>query len=168
MFTLRVALIALAAAGLIAAGCGDDDDESSDETTTETTVSAPGAEDAAALQEEIADLGDEEQITRVGEEWADRFGNSDETMCGYLHPDLGAGPTTCAEYIGGSLTQSSELQASFAGATVEGVEINGDSAFAEFSNGHQVEFAQDPDGGWKVVQTPRASGSGGKEVVEPE
>ena len=43
----------------------------------EATRPAPplrGADDAAALQEDITDLSDEEQITRVGEEWAEPFG----------------------------------------------------------------------------------------------
>ena len=166
MIGLRLALVAFAAVGLIAAGCGDDDGDESGEDTT-TTLAVPGAEEAAALQEEITDLSDEEQIAAVGEAWAEPFGKGDETMCGYLHRDLGAGPSTCAEYLSGSLTQSSKLQASFAGTTVESVEINGETALAEFSNGNRVEFAQDPDGAWKVVQTPRAVQSGSQEVRQP-
>jgi hypothetical protein len=79
-------------------------------------------------------------------------------MCGYLHPDLG-GPSSCTEYAKGSLTGSSELQASFAGTTVDKVEVIGETAVANISNGEQVTFGQDPDGAWKVVETPRA-GSG--------
>ena len=168
MIGLRLVLAGLLAAGLVASGCGGDDDEGNETGDETATLAAPGAEEAAALQEEIADLGDEEQIARVGEEWADRFGNSEETMCGYLHPDLGAGPSTCADYLSGSLTQGSELQASFAGATAESVEINGETAFAEFSNGHQVEFAQDPDGAWKVLRTPRAVQVGAEKVRQPD
>jgi hypothetical protein len=56
----------------------------------------------------------------------------------------------------GGLTGSSKLQRSFAGATVEGVEVDGDTATAEFSNGEQVEFSPDSDGAWKVAETPRA------------
>src|SRR5918996_188105 len=114
MTGLRFALVALAAAGLIAAGCGGDDDGDESGEETAATVAAPGAEEADALQEEVGDLGDEEQVAAVGDEWADRFGNEDETMCGYLHPDLGTGPSTCALSVEGSLTQGSTLQASFA------------------------------------------------------
>ena len=161
----------LAVAALLIIGCGDDEgDGSADATTTATTTTAatvPGAEDAAALQEDIADLSDEEQITRVGEEWAGLFGNGDEAMCAYLHPDLGAS-ASCANYVAGALTGGSELQASFEGATVESVEIDGGStALAEFSNGHRVRFAQDPDGAWRVVETPRAASSGSEKVIEP-
>src|SRR5688572_5983908 len=106
MIGLRTALALLAAAGLIAAGCGDDDEDEGNssgdgEPTAESAVSAPGTEDAAALQEEIADLDDEEQVTRVGDEWADLFGNADEAMCGYLHPDLGLGEGSCGLYVQG-------------------------------------------------------------------
>ena len=155
MTGLRFALVALAAAGLIAAGCGGDDDGDESGEETAATVAAPGAEEADALQEEVGDLGDEEQVAAVGDEWADRFGNEDETMCGYLHPDLG-GPSSCTEFVKGSLTGSSKLQSSFAGATVENVDVQGDTAVAEFSNGEEVTFRQDPDGAWKVVETPRA------------
>jgi hypothetical protein len=166
MIDYRLALIALAATGLIAAGCGDDDegDGNGDETAT---LAVPGAEEAAALQEEIADLSDEEQVKRVGEAWAEPFAEGDEAMCAYLHPDLG-GPTSCSDYVTGSLTQGIKLQESFAGATVESVEINGETAFAEFSNGHRVEFGQDPDGAWKVVETPRAVRIGAEKVRQPE
>jgi NAD(P)-dependent dehydrogenase (short-subunit alcohol dehydrogenase family) len=167
MIALRLLVLALLTTGLVAAGCGGDDEEDEAAEDTATTVSVPGAEEAGALQEEIADLSDEEQIARVGEEWADRFGNSDQVMCGYLHPDLGSGVATCDEYLGSSLTQSSKLQASFAGATVESVEIKGETALAEFSIGHRVELAQDPDGAWKVVQTPRAESLGSSKVIEP-
>ena len=161
----RAALAVLAAAGLLVAACGDDEGDETGETTT-PAAAVPGGEDAAALQEEIADLPDEEQITRVGEEWADLFGKGDEAMCGYLHPDLG-GPSSCADYTEGSLTQSSELQASFEGATVETVNIDGETALADFSNGNRVGFQRDPDGAWRVVDTPRATASGSDEVVQP-
>ena len=164
----RIALVVLATAGLIAAGCGDDDegDESGEDTTT--TLAVPGGEDAAALYEEIAGLSDEEQIERVGETWAEPFAEGDEAMCAYLHPDLA--PEACEEagYLDGSLTGGNELQSSFAGTTVKNVEIRGDTAIAEFSNGHQVKFRTDPDGAWKVVETARAAYSGSEEVDQPE
>jgi hypothetical protein len=162
----RIGLAMLVTVGLLVAGCGDDDDDESGETTA-PAAAVPGAEDAAALQEDIADLSDDEQITRVGDEWADLFGKGDEAMCGYLHPDLG-GATSCAEYVMGSLTQSSPLQASFEGATVESVEVDGETAFAEFSTDNRVRFEPDPDGAWKVIETPRVTGSGSDEVVQPE
>ena len=155
MIGLRIALVVLAAAGLIAAGCGDDDEGDESGADATTALAAPGAEEAAALQDEIADLTDEEQVAAVGEAWAEPFGKGDEAMCGYLHPDLG-GPSSCTEFVKGSLTGSSKLQSSFAGATVENVDVQGDTAVAEFSNGEEVTFRQDPDGAWKVVETPRA------------
>jgi hypothetical protein len=75
-------------------------------------------------------------------------------MCGYLHPDLG-GASSCATYVQGALTGSTKLQQSFAGTTVERVDIKGQAAVAEFSNGERVTFGQDPDGHWKVIETPR-------------
>ena len=148
MGRLCVALVALAA-GLFAAGCGDDDD--ADETTgATTTLSVPGADQAAALQEEIAGLSDEDQVARVGEAWAEPFAAGSEEMCGFLSSDLG-GPSSCSEFTGES---PDKLQKSFAGASVEKVEVSGDTAEAEFSNGEQVGFARDADGSWKVTEWP--------------
>jgi hypothetical protein len=164
----RVALVVLAsAAGLIAGGCGGDDegDDSGEGTTAALEVS--GGEEAAALYEEIADLSDEEQIERVGEAWAEPFAKGDEAMCAYLHPDLA--PEACKEagYLEGSLTNGSELQESFAGTTVNSVDVRGDTAIAEFSNDKQVKLMTDPDGAWKVVETARAASSGSDQVVQP-
>ena len=157
MIELRLVLAMLAAAGLLAAGCGGDDEDGENEDQA-PAVTVPGADEAASLQQEIADLSDEEQIERVGEAWAEPFAAGDETMCGYLHPDLGAA-SSCATYVQGALTGSSKLQASFAGTTVENVEVGGENAVADFSNGEEVSFRQDPDGAWKVVETPRAGSS---------
>ena len=162
MTRLCLVLAGLAAIGLIAAGCGDDDE--ADNGDDVPVFTAPGAEEAASLQEEIADLSDEEQIARVGEAWAEPFGNEDEAMCGYLHPDIAGG---CSQYIQGALTGSSELQVSFAGTTVENVEIQGDTAVATFSNENQVLFNKDPDGAWKVVDTARVESSGSDKVIQP-
>lgn len=151
---LRLSVLALVLAALVAAGCGDDDDGDETAEGQATELGVPGAEEAAALQEDVADQTDEEQIEAVGEAWAELYGAEDEAMCGYLHPDLG-GESSCALYVQGALTGSSKLQASFAGATVEGVSVDGDTATAEFSNGEQVEFARDPDGAWKVIETRR-------------
>ena len=166
MIEVRGALVVLAVVGLIAAGCGDDDEDATSE-ESETALAVPGAEEAATLQEEIADLPAEEQVARVGEEWAQLYGSADEAMCGYLHPDLG-GASSCTQYTDGTLTQSSELQAAFKDATVDSVEIDGESAMAEFDNGNQVRFEQDSDGAWKVLETPRAASSGSNEVIQPE
>jgi hypothetical protein len=153
---LRLALVAFAAAWLVAAGCGGDDEDDESGEDAATTLAVPGAEEAAALQEEIADLSDEEQIARVGEAWAEPFAAGDETMCGYLHPDLG-GPSSCTEYAVADPRQGS-LQASFSGTTVENAHVQGDTAVAEFSNGEEVTFGQDPEGAWKVTEIPRAGG----------
>ena len=157
MIGLRLAAAVLAAAGLIAAGCGGDEDEPSEDTETSAST-MPGAEEAAAFNEGIADLSDEEQIVAVGEEWADLFGAKDEQMCGYLDPALG-GPSSCSLFAQGSLTGSSILMKEFTGATVESVEIDGDTALAEFSNGHTVKFTQTEDGVWAVIETPQVAGT---------
>jgi hypothetical protein len=153
MIRVGYAFVALAAVALIAAGCGGDDDGDDSGQDTATTLAVPGAEEAAALQEEIADLSDEEQVTRVGDEWADLFGNEEEAMCAYLHPDIAA---SCALYVEGALTGSTELQRTYAGATVESVEINGRTAVAKFSNGERVEFQKDPNDEWKITSVGRA------------
>ena len=146
----HVALV-LVAMALVAVGCGGNDD---DEATTE----APGG-GAAALQEEIANLSDKEQIERIGEVWVEPFAAGDEAMCVYLHPDLGAeNSETCALYVDGHLAQSDILQASFAGTTVESVDVKGQTAVARFSNGEPVEFQQDPEGEWWVVDPSKAAG----------
>jgi hypothetical protein len=145
--------LALAALALIAAGCGGDDD-SGDDSAQEaaTTATVPGAAEAAALQEQITDLSDEQQVTRVGDEWADLFGKEDEAMCGYLHPDIAG---SCSLFVEGALTGSTVLQRSYAGATVESVEIKGGTAVAKFSNGGRVEFQKDPNDQWKVISVAR-------------
>ncbi len=175
MAGLRIGLATLAATGLIGIGCGDDDssdDGAATSTTTSTTTATadsdtPGAEEAAAFQEEVADLSDEEQVAAVGEEWANLFGDGDEKMCGYLHPDIG-GPTSCSGYLTGSMTGSSELQSSFSGAKVEDVTIEGEEAFAEFDTGNTVKFAQASDGTWTVIATPRVVSSSSDEVNQPK
>ena len=150
MKRMCVVLVALAA-GLLAAGCGDDDD--AEETGGEaTTLTVPGADQAASLQEEIADLSDEDQVARVGEAWAEPFAAASEEMCGFLHPDLG-GPSSCTEFTGATGSPD-KLQKSFDGASVEKVEVTGDTAEAEFSNGERVTFGRDPDGAWKVTEWP--------------
>ena len=151
MTGLRLAVVALVSTGLIAAGCGGDGGEEGEDGDDAAAVAVPGAEEAASLQQEIADLSDEEQIERVGEAWAEPFAAGDEAMCGYLHPDLG-GASSCAEYSGGASTGSTQLQRLYAGATVDNVEVTGETAVADFSNGEQVTFGQDPDGAWKVTK----------------
>jgi hypothetical protein len=126
-------------------GCGGDDDE--------TTAADAAASEAAALYDEIADLPDEEQVERVGAAWAEPFAKGDEAMCDYLHPDIAGG---CAQYVQGALTGSTELQRSYAGATVESVEIKGRTAVTKFSNGERVEFQKDPNDEWKVTSAGRA------------
>ena len=156
MNRVGTALCALLATALLVGGCGDDDDDvASEETATESSAPAvPGANEAAALQEEIADQSAEDQIVAVGEAWAEPFADGDEVMCAYLHPDLG-GASSCDTYVQGALTGSINLQRSFGGTTVDSVAVDGDTAIAEFSNGEEVGFAQDPDGAWKVSETPR-------------
>jgi ABC-type glycerol-3-phosphate transport system substrate-binding protein len=106
MIRVGCALVALAVLALMA-GCGGDDDSGDDSAqNTATTVTVPGTAEAAALQEQIADLSDEEQVTLVGEEWADLFGKEDEAMCGYLHADIAG---SCTLFVEGALTGSTEL-----------------------------------------------------------
>ena len=138
---VKAALATVAAVALLLAGCGDDDESGSDAGPT-----------------------DEEQITQVGNEWADLFGAEDEAMCDYLHPDISA---SCDLFLEGGLTGSTTLQRSFEGATVESVEVDGETAYAEYSTGNTVKFKQDPDGEWKVIETPRSAGSTSDEVVQP-
>lgn len=133
---LLVALV-LVAVALAGAGCGGDDD---DEAT-------------------IANLSDKEQIERIGQAWVEPFAAGEEAMCVYLHPDLGAEVSeTCSFYTEGQLAQSRTLQASFAGATVESVDVKGQTAVARFSNGESVEFQQGPEGEWWVVDPSKAAG----------
>ena len=89
-------------------------------------------------------------------------------MCQYLHPDLA--PEACVEaaYLEGALTNGARLQSTFAGATVKDVEIRGDTAIAEFSNGHSVRLRTDPEGEWKIIELPQAPPSGSGQVVQPE
>lgn len=129
------------------AGCGDDED---DDTTGAATTTDAAAAEADALQEEIADLNDEEQIERVGEAWAEPFAAQDEAMCAHLHPDLG-GASSCASYITGEFIGSIKRQRSFAGTAVESVDVRGQTAVAEFSNGERVTFQRDPEDEWKVI-----------------
>jgi hypothetical protein len=49
-------------------------------------------------------------------------------------------------FLGGNVPQ-----AAFAGATVEGVAVKGQTAVARFSNGELVEFQQDPENKWWVL-----------------
>jgi hypothetical protein len=146
-------VLALVVIGLVAAGCGDD------EVTRMLRTSRPRWQyrgESRRSRADVGDLADEKQVAAVGEAWAELFGAEDEAMCAYLHPDLG-GPSSCTQYVQGALTGSSKLQASFGGATVDTVSVDGDTATAEFSNGEQVTFARDPDGAWKISETPRAS-----------
>jgi hypothetical protein len=138
-------LALLLATALIAAGCGGDDDEEA------TTPELPGAAQAAALQEEIADLSDEEQIKRVGAAWAEPFAAGEEEMCAYMHSDLVPAPESCTAVTGTSVDPQ---QRSYAGATVKGVTIEDETATAEFSNGELVEFQRDPDGAWRIIAPP--------------
>jgi hypothetical protein len=128
------------------AGCGDDEDNGA---TGAATTTDTAAAEAHALQEEIANLSDEDQIERVGEAWSEPFAEGDEAMCAYLHPDLG-GASSCTLYLQGQLTQSIKVQESFAGARVESVDVKGQTAVADFSNGERVTIQQDPEGEWKV------------------
>lgn len=130
---------------LALAGCGGDE---SKDATAEDSRSA----EATALYEEIADLGDEEQIKRVGAAWAEPFARGDEVMCDYLHPDIADG---CSQFVQGALTGSGVLQKSYAGATVRKVEVNGDTSTAEFSNDELVDFGKDPNDEWKITRTSR-------------
>jgi hypothetical protein len=144
----RLAIL-IAAFAIAVVGCGGDDDDNG--TSAATTTGATAGE-AEALQDEIAVLSDEEQIERVGEAWVEPFAASEEAMCIYLHPDLGASEKeTCSFYAQGQLARSRILQGSFAGATVESVEVEGQTAVATFSNREPVEFQQDPEGKWWVL-----------------
>jgi hypothetical protein len=145
--TARLATVAMTCV-LALTGCGGD--ESKDEAADDSRSAA-----ATALYEEIADLGDEEQIKRVGAAWAEPFARGDEIMCDYLHPDIAGG---CSKFVQGALTRSGVIQKSYAGATVRKVEVNGDASAAEFSNGEQVDFEKDPNDEWKITRTSRATG----------
>lgn len=154
----RFGVAALLSLALLGAGCGGDDEGGGDTTSAEETGETasggrPGQEEEAALQEEIENLPDEEQVERVGEAWVEPFGKLDQTMCAYLHPDLGGyGTCVSADYFSGALTQSVDLQRSFAGTTVKDVDVKGQTAVADFGNGEQVQFEQDSNGDWKVVE----------------
>jgi hypothetical protein len=124
------------------AGCGGDDDAK--------PTHDPRLDDAAVVYAEIRDLTNKQQIERVGAAWADAFSRGYEAMCEYLHPDVAGG---CSEYLEST---SARLRRSYAETSVTGVEINGRSAVASFSNGERVDFEQDPRDRWMVVGTSRA------------
>ena len=146
-----LATLTLACLGLVACG-GDDDDEGGETGGEGTTLVVPGADHAASLQEEIANLSDEDQVARVGEAWAEPFAAGSEEMCGFLHPDLG-GASSCSQFIGATGSPS-KVEGSFTGTSVQEVEVNGDTAVAEFSNGGRVHFAPDTVGAWWVTEWP--------------
>jgi hypothetical protein len=156
MLTSRWMLTALAlllACGLIGLGCGGDD---GDDGNGGDATTLAGAEQAAALQEEIAGLSDEEQIKRVGAAWAAPFAAGDEEACGYMHPDIAPSLDACSLYLEGALTGSTVLQRTYKGATVTDVTVMGDTATTRFSNGESVEFQKDPDGNWKIIGASRS------------
>jgi hypothetical protein len=143
---IPVAFAVVLTVGLIGLGCGGDDDDGNGGDATTFT----GAEEAAALQEEIAGLSDEEQIKRVGAAWADPFAAADEEACPYMHPDVAPAPEACAILLSSDFTGSVRVRGSYAGATVADVTVEGETARAEFTNGELVEFRKDPEGEWKV------------------
>jgi len=151
---VMVACVLAVATGAFVAACGDDDDETA---TEETSSGQPGAAEADALQDEIADLDDEAQIRRIGDAWAEPFAAEEEVMCGYLHPDIAPAPESCDQYLEGALTRSTVVQRSFAGATVSKVTIEGDTAKATFTNGEPVLFAKDLDGAWRITEVSPAA-----------
>jgi hypothetical protein len=134
-------LLALGALGLVA--CGGDDDE--------TTTEIPGEAQAAALQDEIAGLADEEQIKRVGAAWARSFAAGDAGACAYFHPDIVPAAASCSQFREGAFIGSIRIQRSYGGASVVNVTVKGETARAEFSNGQSVEFQKDPEGAWRVT-----------------
>jgi hypothetical protein len=140
---ILTAVVVLSGFGLVACGGDDDDDE--------TTTGVPGAAQAAALQDEIAGLSDEEQITRVGAAWADPFAAGDQEACAYFHPDIVPAVASCLPILEGAFTRSLRRQESFKGATVVDVTVKGETASAVFSNGEPVEFQKDPEGAWKII-----------------
>jgi hypothetical protein len=138
---MRLATI-ISAVAIALAGCGGDDDAK--------PTRDPRLDDAAVVYAEIRDLTDKQQIERVGAAWADAFSKDYEAMCEYLHPDVAGG---CREYLESA---SARLRRSYAGKSVTGVEIDGRSAVASFSNGERVDFEQDSRDRWMVVGTSRA------------
>jgi hypothetical protein len=115
------AVLAAVIALVLAVGCGEDE-------TAQTTTT------------EAAELSDEEQIEQVGSEWAPLFARDAPAACWDM-----LGQPLCEKYFGtvgepAEARRPSGFQKSFADATVERVEIKGDRAGAEFSNGEIVEF----------------------------
>jgi hypothetical protein len=147
---MPAALLLLLAIALIGLGCGGNDENGGDATTL------VGAEEEAALQEEIEGLSDEEQIKRLGNAWADLFAAGDKAMCPYMHPDIVPAPASCEQFRQGAFTNSVRIQRTYEGATVTDVTVMGETATARFSNGESVEFQKDPDGDWKVLEASPA------------
>jgi hypothetical protein len=146
-----VMVLVVLALTLIGLGCGDDDGDDGNGGDATTL-----AEEAAALQEEIAGLSDEDQIKRVGAAWAEPFAAGDEEACGYMHPDIVPSLAACSQFLEGALTGSTRLQRTYEGATVTDVTVMGETATTRFSNGESVEFQKDPDGNWKIIEASRA------------
>jgi hypothetical protein len=141
---LLLSLLALGALGLVACGGGDDDE----------TTAAPATANR---------LSEEEEITKVGNEWAPLFAeDARRAACNRYMGQSACNQMFCAHVapgpwpIGNCTPPSSGFQKSFANATVGRVVVEDDKpgpagcwrhAAAEFSNGELVEF-------WPVKDLP--------------
>ncbi|MGH9380886.1 MAG: hypothetical protein ACRD2Z_09790 [Thermoanaerobaculia bacterium] len=123
--------IAAAVCAAVLAGCGGGDDDGA----------APG-QTAASPPAKAKSLSDEEQIERVGTEWATLFGRGDEAACDLAVGSLGD-QRVCDIYAGGRPTAFAR---SFDGARIESIAIRHrdqlSTACVDFDNGERVGFTE--------------------------
>jgi hypothetical protein len=120
------------------------------------SVRFPGEAVTAADPENKNRLSDEEEITKVGNEWAQLFAKPGSVPCRYMSQPVCE--RIACERVGdvpikSCTPPSAAFRRSFEDATVEDIAIKGRNAGVKFSNGEAVELVQ-------VEEHPHCIGSG--------
>jgi hypothetical protein len=126
----------------------------SERSSSTPATAAPTAPSASTEREVVIapHLTPEQEIERIGNNWAPLFAAGQTQSCSYLTQAL-CERIACVR-IGGIKIRNctpptSALRKSFAEATVQEIEIKGHRAAARFSNGEVVEFWGDR-GTWLI------------------